>query len=75
MFGLLIPFWWRLDKMQRLHQLHLRKVLSKHEAMGTLIPYSDSIHITFTGTTALVSAHPGRTLELLAYLTSVMRKS
>jgi len=47
----------------------------KHEAMGTLIPYSDSIHITFTGTTALVSAHPGRTLELLAYLTSVMRKS
>lgn len=74
-FGLLSPFGQRLER--DVDGTSTKSKQSDIKTMKTweLIPYPDSIRISFTRTTALVSAPPGRTLGLLVCLTSTMRHS
>lgn len=44
-FLLSFPFGQRLEMMQRLHQLHLKKVLSKHEIMGMNSLFRQHTHL------------------------------
>lgn len=44
-FLLSFPFGQRLEMMQRLHQLHLKKVLSKHETMGMNSLFRQHTHL------------------------------
>lgn len=44
-FLLSFPFGQRLEMMQRLHQVHLKKVLSKHEIMGMNSLFRQHTHL------------------------------
>lgn len=72
-FGLLFPFGQRLERDVKATSTKSKQSDIKNMKTWELIPYSDSICISFTHTTALISAPPGRTLGLLVCLMSTMR--
>ena len=74
-FESLIPFFLgqRLERDVKATPTKSKQIYIKNMNTLELIPYSGSIRISFTHTTGLVIASPGRTLRLLVHLTSTMR--